>query len=766
MVYEIDAVDMKDMVKNHYDKKIPMMVYGGFGIGKSTILKASAVEIAKNKGKEFVDWNRTSATQRNKMFESPEKYFVFTDVRLSQSDNTDLKGLPRFDGEGDSVEWKIPKWINYLTNENADGIVFFDEINLAPPSVLASAYQILHDRCMGETKLSDKIGFFGAGNRCLTAQHFITMANPSREREKYKAISKILVGDKVISLGENGFEEDEVVDKWKRKVYNHPIYIVETENSQIQATVDHPLLTNKGWVYASNLKKGDVILEHPDSKKTKEVGTGRKLKLHKIKCAGCGEHFFSDKQMTTCSKSCSAKIVKNRTGIGHKQTKETGKKISKFQKEYRNRPEIKEKMARQTQERFANMSKEEKNEFSRKISYSLKNSKAHQDRMSKYFPKALMKWREENPELFLKSAQQGAITTRKKYAGKNQTNIEREIDNLIKKLNVNYEIEVPIYVKNKLVCIADFFIPSKNLVVMADGDYWHNFPDGTEKDLNVNKILKTNGFKVSRFWEKDIINKLDVVQQQLKLAITNGEVVKDIKVVKRTCFIYDFTTKKNHNFVANGLIVHNSQDRAHTFDMPNPLKDRMSEVELGFDTDKWFNWAYDNNIEPRIITFLQFKNTMVNKVSTKEGVKSITPRGWERTSTLIKGVKSSTLTHSLVASAIGEGVAVEFSAFLKLKNTVDLNEILKNPKIMKKYEAPDIRYAIVGGLAEKYYTDNKVFEKLIEVCEYIPADFGVLMLKMMAGHSKVAFKNSIMKNQKASGLLEKYFKFFYDEEGN
>ena len=157
---------------------------------------------------------------------------------------------------------------------------------------------------------------------------------------------------------------------------------------------------------------------------------------------------------------------------------------------------------------------------------------------------------------------------------------------------------------------------------------------------------------------------------------------------------------------------------------------------------------------------------MINKVSTKEGVKSITPRGWERASTLIKGVKSSTLTHSLVASAIGEGVAVEFSAFLKLRNTVDLNEILKKPSIMEQYDQPDIRYAIVGGLAEKYYTNNKVFEKLIEVCEHIPADFGVLMLKMMAGNNKVSFKNSIMKNQKASGLLEKYFKFFYDEEGN
>jgi len=52
--------------------------------------------------------------------------------------------------------------------------------------------------------------------------------------------------------------------------------------------------------------------------------------------------------------------------------------------------------------------------------------------------------------------------------------------------------------------VADFFIPSENCIIEADGDYWHNYPIGTEKDKIHNNFLISKGFKVIRIWESEI----------------------------------------------------------------------------------------------------------------------------------------------------------------------------------------------------------------------------------------------------------------------
>jgi very-short-patch-repair endonuclease len=50
---------------------------------------------------------------------------------------------------------------------------------------------------------------------------------------------------------------------------------------------------------------------------------------------------------------------------------------------------------------------------------------------------------------------------------------------------------------------VDIFI-EPNLVIECDGDYWHNLPRVKSKDIKRDKALKTLGYKVFRFWEKDI----------------------------------------------------------------------------------------------------------------------------------------------------------------------------------------------------------------------------------------------------------------------
>ena len=59
------------------------------------------------------------------------------DIRLSQMEPTDLRGIPF--RKGDNVEWSVPSMLPDATRHGAAGILFLDEINAAPPTVSAAA---------------------------------------------------------------------------------------------------------------------------------------------------------------------------------------------------------------------------------------------------------------------------------------------------------------------------------------------------------------------------------------------------------------------------------------------------------------------------------------------------------------------------------------------------------------------------------------------------------------------------------------------------
>ena len=82
------------------------------------------------------------------------------------------------------------------------------------------------------------------------------------------------------------------------------------------------------------------------------------------------------------------------------------------------------------------------------------------------------------------------------------TSIEIKIQNFLKKLGIEFFTHQHMNIKHSYRC--DIFIPSFNLVIEADGNYWHKYPTGTEIDHIRTKELVQKGFRVLRLWEKDI----------------------------------------------------------------------------------------------------------------------------------------------------------------------------------------------------------------------------------------------------------------------
>jgi hypothetical protein len=113
----------------------PVMLWGPPGVGKSQII----AQIAARHGVPLID------------------------IRLSQMEPTDLRGIPF--RNGDRVEWSVPALLPDAARHGARGILFLDEITSAPPTVTAAAYQLILDRRLGEYHVPDGWAIFAAGNR-------------------------------------------------------------------------------------------------------------------------------------------------------------------------------------------------------------------------------------------------------------------------------------------------------------------------------------------------------------------------------------------------------------------------------------------------------------------------------------------------------------------------------------------------------------------------------------------------------------------------
>ena len=113
----------------------PVMLWGPPGVGKSQMV----AQVAQKNNVEVID------------------------IRLSQMEPSDLRGIPFRDKE--MVEWAIPAMLPNEKRHGESGILFLDEITSAAPSVSAAAYQLILDRRLGQYIVPNGWAIFAAGNR-------------------------------------------------------------------------------------------------------------------------------------------------------------------------------------------------------------------------------------------------------------------------------------------------------------------------------------------------------------------------------------------------------------------------------------------------------------------------------------------------------------------------------------------------------------------------------------------------------------------------
>ena len=142
MSVEISASAMTDALDSVLLSKLTPMLVGSPGIGKSDIVKLTA----KKHNLKLID------------------------LRLAQSDPTDLNGFPTLQNDGTRMDYAPP---TTFPLENLDQVpsgyegwlLFLDEINAAPPAIQAAAYKLVLDRQIGSHNLHKRVAIVCAGNK-------------------------------------------------------------------------------------------------------------------------------------------------------------------------------------------------------------------------------------------------------------------------------------------------------------------------------------------------------------------------------------------------------------------------------------------------------------------------------------------------------------------------------------------------------------------------------------------------------------------------
>lgn len=147
--------------------KISTMIWGAPGIGKSSIVS----QLATTHQLEFID------------------------IRLSQLAPTDLRGLP-------VAEDGISKWFppEFLPQQGC-GVLFLDEINMAPPAMQGMAQQLILDRRVGSYLVPDGWFVWAAGNRKEDRAGVFEMPAPLANRFLHLQVEPDFESFKAYALG-------------------------------------------------------------------------------------------------------------------------------------------------------------------------------------------------------------------------------------------------------------------------------------------------------------------------------------------------------------------------------------------------------------------------------------------------------------------------------------------------------------------------------------------------------------------------------------
>jgi hypothetical protein len=167
-----------------------------------------------------------------------------------------------------------------------------------------------------------------------------------------------------------------------------------------------------------------------------------------------------------------------------------------------------------------------------------------------------------------------------------------------------------------------------------------------------------------------------------------------------------------------------STDNAITNRLSTAMQSRLIHLFLEVENKEWLVWARDNNIDYRIISYIEFKpNSLFSFDLIHNDCTFPTLRTWEFVSKLIKGIQEPML--ALICGAIGEAVGREFYSYCQIFTDLPTKEeIINKPLDVVVPNEPSTLYAVYGLLYDITTEDN--LGPIMQYLGRLPTEFQYL----------------------------------------
>ena len=215
---------------------------------------------------------------------------------------------------------------------------------------------------------------------------------------------------------------------------------------------------------------------------------------------------------------------------------------------------------------------------------------------------------------------------------------------------------------------------------------------------------------------------------------------------------------KLHEKVAIVCAGNLATDRAVTNSLSTAMQSRLIHFELEADKKDWIDWALQNDIDNRIIAFIEYQPSKLHSFKPDHQDKTFaSPRTWEFASRLIKNEDVTDSDLPLISGTISEGVAVEFIKFCDVYQKLPkINEILIEPE---NYNIPTdmgVKYATIIHLME--HTNGSNIGNVTKYINRFSPEFQVIYYKNL-----VAKDPNYRMNTDVVSSLQRLLRFINDD---
>lgn len=211
-----------------------------------------------------------------------------------------------------------------------------------------------------------------------------------------------------------------------------------------------------------------------------------------------------------------------------------------------------------------------------------------------------------------------------------------------------------------------------------------------------------------------------------------------------------------HDSVAICGATNLDTDNAITEEMSTALQSRLIHLELVLDVPQWLDWAFENKIDHRITSYIQYKPDALFTFKPDHTDRTYgAPRTWEFLHRIIEadGGLIERPKLALYAGTISQGLASEFLTFTQVYASLHtVAQMAARPDVLSVPDEPSILYALTGTISSHLDANNA--DNLLIYLKRMPVEFQVVALKEVVRRNKPALQYPAVQKWVATSAIE------------